>query len=195
MRKIDAVFWTGKNLEEVIEFIGKSLKFNDWFKSWEEYEKFVHEHGDIVKLFAPDGLSVDVLPGTWIVKTPEGFNVPMTNPWLKANKSEPQGLDETAEEYAEKNKNEWEVPIESLIYGTPRTRTANDKWEIKDAFKAGANWMAEQGYSSEAVVGSVILPDGEYRKVANFCSQSIHAGMDNLNLSKGDKVIVQIRKK
>ena len=54
--------------------------------------------------------------------------------------------------------------------------------------------MAGQGYSSEAVVGSVILPDGEYRKVANFCSQSIRAGMDNLNLSKGDKVIVQIRK-
>lgn len=99
MRKLDAVLWTGRNLEEVIEFTGKYSKFNDWFKSWEEYKKFIHEHGNIVKLFAPDGLSVDVLPGTWIVKMPEGFNVPMTNPWLKANKPEPQGLDKAIKDY------------------------------------------------------------------------------------------------
>ena len=51
MTKLNAVLWTGKNLEEVIEFTGKSRKFNEWFKSWEEYEKYVHEHDDIIKLF------------------------------------------------------------------------------------------------------------------------------------------------
>ena len=134
MRKLDAVLWTGKNLEEVIEFVGKSRKFNDWFKSWEEYEKYVHEHGDVVKLFAPDGLSVDVLPGTWIVKTPEGFNVPMTNPWLKANKPEPQVLDDAAEEYA------WGKE-EPLADGE---RVSCMFHPNIDAFKAGAKWRDEQ---------------------------------------------------
>ena len=91
---------------------------------------------------------------------------------------EPKGLDEAAEEYSK-----------HLSTGEIDGRVLE-----KMGFKAGAKWMAEQGYSSEAVVGGVTLPDGEYRKVANFCSQSIRVGMDNLNLSKGDKVIVQIRK-
>ena len=95
----------------------------------------------------------------------------------KCQEQEPQGLDEAAEEWSEVFISE--ECKEACNYG----------------FRVGAKWMAEQGYSSEAIVGGVILPDGKYRKVANFCSQSIRDGMDNLNLSKGDKVIVQIRKK
>ena len=89
METLKAVQWTGYNLEEVIGFVGKSPRFNDWFKSWEEYEKYVAEHDRIVKLFSPTGYSVDVHPGEWIVKLPDGTNVPVRNCWLKeSNKNE-----------------------------------------------------------------------------------------------------------
>lgn len=68
--------WTGNNLKEVIDFIGKSPKFGEWFKSWEEFESYVHSHGDILKLFSEDGSHYEVPVGAWIVKTPDSYNVP-----------------------------------------------------------------------------------------------------------------------
>lgn len=86
MEKLDAILWNGYNLKEVIEFTGKHFRFDEWFQSWEEYEEYVKQHDYIFKMFSPDGLSVDVYPGTWIVKLPGGFNVPVVNCWLKQNK-------------------------------------------------------------------------------------------------------------
>ncbi len=68
--------WTGKNLKEVIDFTGKSARFDEWFKSWDEYEAYVHSHGDIFKLFCVDGSHYEVPVGAWIVKTPDGYNIP-----------------------------------------------------------------------------------------------------------------------
>lgn len=70
--------WTGNNLKEVIEFTGKSPRFDEWFKTWDEYESYVHSHGDILKLFNEDGTHLEVPVGAWIVKTPDGRNVPST---------------------------------------------------------------------------------------------------------------------
>ena len=72
----DMVQWTGDNLKEVVNFTGKSPNFDEWFKSWEEYEEYVHSHGDIFKLFSEDGTHCEVPVGAWIMKTPEGYNVP-----------------------------------------------------------------------------------------------------------------------
>lgn len=68
--------WTGKNLKEVIDFTGKSPRFDEWFKSWEEFENYVHSHDDILKLFCEDGCHYEVPVGAWIVKTPDGYNIP-----------------------------------------------------------------------------------------------------------------------
>lgn len=68
--------WTGNNLKEVIDFTGKSPRFGEWFKSWDEYENYVHTHNDILKLFCEDGSHYEVPTGAWIVKTPDGYNVP-----------------------------------------------------------------------------------------------------------------------
>ena len=68
--------WTGKNLKEVIDFTGKSQKFGEWFKSWEDFENYVHIHDDIIKLFCEDGSHYEVPVGAWIVKTPDGYNTP-----------------------------------------------------------------------------------------------------------------------
>ena len=67
--------WKGDNLKEVIDFTGKDKNFEKWFKSFEEYEKYVHEHNDIFKLFNEDGSHYEVPVGAWIVKTPDGYNV------------------------------------------------------------------------------------------------------------------------
>lgn len=68
--------WTGKNLKEVIDFTGKSPRFDEWFKSWEEFEDYVHSHDDILKLFCEDGSHYEVPVGAWIIKTPDGYNIP-----------------------------------------------------------------------------------------------------------------------
>lgn len=68
--------WTGRNLKEVIDFTGKSPRFGEWFKSWEDFENYVHSHDDILKLFCEDGCHYEVPVGAWIVKTPDGYNIP-----------------------------------------------------------------------------------------------------------------------
>ena len=67
--------WLGNNLKEVVEFTGKSPRFEEWFKSWDEYETYVREHNNIFKLFNGDGSHYEVPVGAWIVKTPDGYNV------------------------------------------------------------------------------------------------------------------------
>lgn len=63
--------WTGNNLKDVIEFTGKSPRFNEWFKSWDDYEDYVRRHGNIFKMFNDDGSHLEVPVGAWIVKTPD----------------------------------------------------------------------------------------------------------------------------
>lgn len=74
-QKPSMIQWKGDNLKEVIDFTGKSPMFNKWFKSFEEYEEYVHSHGNIFKLFNEDGAHYEVPVGAWIVKTPDGCNV------------------------------------------------------------------------------------------------------------------------
>ena len=69
------VQWKGDNLKEVIDFTGKDKNFEKWFKSFEEYEKYVHEHNDIFKLFNENGSHYEIPVGAWIVKTPDGYNI------------------------------------------------------------------------------------------------------------------------
>ena len=68
--------WKGNNLKEVIDFTGVYKDgFEKWFhNSWEEYEKYVHEHNNIFKIFNKDGSHIEVPVGAWIVKTPDGYN-------------------------------------------------------------------------------------------------------------------------
>ena len=80
--------WTGNNLKEVIGFTGKSPRFGEWFKSWEEYENYVHTHNDILKLFCEDGSHYEVPVGVWIAKTPDGYNVPSVAKYIQQEQPE-----------------------------------------------------------------------------------------------------------
>ena len=75
-RRPAMIQWTGKNLKEVIAFTGKSDKFEKWFKSWDEYEAYVRASGNILKLFCEGDDHYKVPVGAWIIKTPDGHNVP-----------------------------------------------------------------------------------------------------------------------
>jgi hypothetical protein len=88
------IYWNGNNLKEVIEFTGKSPKFDKWFKTWEEYETYVHEHDNIIKLYGNDGTFYEVPVNTWIVKTSDGHNVPLKP--LKKTESCPTELNARA---------------------------------------------------------------------------------------------------
>ena len=58
----DRIIWTGDNLKEVIDFVGKAPWFDEWFKSWEEYEAYVKSHNNIFKIFSLSG-HYEIYPG------------------------------------------------------------------------------------------------------------------------------------
>lgn len=76
-RTLPAIQWKGDNLMEVLKFTGLYEGFNQWFKSFDEYEKFVHESGDVFKIFCDNGDHYNCEVGTWIVKLPNGTNFPI----------------------------------------------------------------------------------------------------------------------
>ena len=49
------IIWTGDNLKELIDTIGKHPKFDVWFKDWNEYERYVYQHDDIFRLYQCGG--------------------------------------------------------------------------------------------------------------------------------------------
>ena len=85
---IKMIQWTGNNLKEVIDFTGKSPRFGEWFNSWEEFENYVHTHNDILKLFCEDGSHYEVPVGAWIVKTPDGYNLPSVAKYIQQEQPE-----------------------------------------------------------------------------------------------------------
>lgn len=70
------ILWNGNNLREVYSFCPGNLK--TWFNNWDEFENYVKEHGNIFKIFTPDG-HYEIPPGTWITLTPDGEKLPIGN--------------------------------------------------------------------------------------------------------------------
>ena len=86
--------WAGDNLQEVIRITGLSPNFHKWFKSWKDYEDYVHTHNNIFKLFNEDGSHYEVPVGAWIIKSPDGYNlasqakfIPKPVEWSEEDKS------------------------------------------------------------------------------------------------------------
>lgn len=110
--------WTGDNLKEVIEFTGKSPRFDEWFNSWEEYEQYVHSHYDILKLFNDDGSHYEVPVGAWIVKTPDGYNMSSRGKLIeKQDKQKPVDMNN--------------VPIQRMIANYSNTEEYDEDGNLK----------------------------------------------------------------
>ena len=89
---------------------------------------------------------------------------------LKEQPSLPSNLDEAAKEYMRNY-----IPFDQC-----------DSRDIIRTFKAGAEWMAGQGVTKEAVIGMAT------EEISINVSQET---LNELDLCPGDKVVVQIRKK
>ena len=73
-----SIVWNGNNLKEVIDFTGRYYKFDQWFKSWEEYENYVHSHDDIFKLFVNNYDYYEIYVGCELHKDLHGEVRPIT---------------------------------------------------------------------------------------------------------------------
>ena len=104
--------WTGSNLQEVIDFTGKSPKFGEWFKSWEDFENYVHSHGDIFKLFCEDGSHYEVPVGAWIVKTPDGYNLPSVAKYIQHEQPKVDLMKEMEEYFGENWKDGTSIEVQ-----------------------------------------------------------------------------------
>ena len=92
---IEAVQWTGDNLNEVLSFTGKHPKWSEWFSSFEEYETHVNESGGIFKILTLEGTH-DAAPGDWIIRGVHGEHYPC-KPDIFEKTYEPAFDKETAE--------------------------------------------------------------------------------------------------
>lgn len=80
---IEAIQWNGDNLKELIAFTGKSDRFDEWFSSWEDYEKHVGSEGYVFKIIAPEG-SMTAYVGDYIIKGVQGELYPCKPDIFKA---------------------------------------------------------------------------------------------------------------
>lgn len=72
---IECIEWTGDNLKEVLEFTGKSDRFDEWFKSFGDFESHVKSDGNVFKIFTLEGvMSANV--GDYIIREVNGENYP-----------------------------------------------------------------------------------------------------------------------
>jgi hypothetical protein len=64
---IEAIQYTGDNLKQVIDFTGKHPKFDEWYKSFEDFRTHVHNDRHVVKIFTLEGV-MEAIPGDYIIK-------------------------------------------------------------------------------------------------------------------------------
>lgn len=71
---VEAVQYTGDNLQEVLEFTGKHPAWNKWFKSFDDYKTYVEQHDNIFKVLSIYDIrdSQKAYPSNWIAKFPKG---------------------------------------------------------------------------------------------------------------------------
>jgi hypothetical protein len=69
--EIEALQYTGDNLEEMLNFTGKHPKFDQWFKSLEDYQMHVLNDRMIFKVFTLEGV-MEASIGDYIIKGVKG---------------------------------------------------------------------------------------------------------------------------
>lgn len=72
---VRAVQWTGDNLRECLEFIGKHPQWVDWFGGYDAYENRVRSDGNVIKIWTLEGVH-DASVGDWIIRGVKGEHYP-----------------------------------------------------------------------------------------------------------------------
>lgn len=183
--------WKGDNLKEVIDFTGKDKNFKKWFKSFEEYEKYVHEHNNIFKLFIENGNHYEIPVGAWIVKTPDGYNI-ASNAVLKQksdDKIEPRFnvgdwvvFIKSKSVYQVEKKENYEYTLRHILGGSLCLSFSNEnfirEWSIQDAKEGDVLEFEDHGRLVTGILSfvnkttgkvdvSCLLEDNKF-KIGNF---------------------------
>lgn len=129
------IVWNGDNIQEVLNFTGVDSRFDEWFKSFEDYENYVHSHGDIFKIFINNSKKHYECPvGTIIVKTEAGYNYPLGILLNDNGQVESSELEEASDDYATRLVNKY------TKFGMMDVAAFDGYW-LKDAFKDGAKFQ------------------------------------------------------
>ena len=72
---IECIEWNGDNLKEVLEFTGKTEKFDEWFSSFEDFALHVKSDGNVFKIFTLEGV-MNANIGDYIIKGVTGERYP-----------------------------------------------------------------------------------------------------------------------
>lgn len=76
---ISAIRYLGiDNLAEVLQFTGRHPRFDEWFKSFEEYEAHVLKDRQSFKIITLEG-TMEAMPGDWIIRGVNGEHYPCKN--------------------------------------------------------------------------------------------------------------------
>ena len=73
--EIEFIQWTGDNLSEVIAFTGTSERFDEWFSTWNDFERHVENSGFIFKIFTLEGV-MEASRGDYIIRGVQGEHYP-----------------------------------------------------------------------------------------------------------------------
>ena len=74
--EVEAIQYLGvSNLEDVLAFTGKHPSWYTYFKSMDDYKRFVATHGEIFKIKTLEG-SMLAQPGDWIIRGVAGEHYP-----------------------------------------------------------------------------------------------------------------------
>ena len=68
---IQAVQWTGDNLQEILEFVGRHPDFDNWFQDNAEYADFVRNDGNRFKIKTLEG-TMYADAGDWVIRGVKG---------------------------------------------------------------------------------------------------------------------------
>lgn len=76
--EVDAICYTVDNLKEAIEFVGRHPKFDEWFPTWESYQRHVDADMGRFKIVTLEG-DMYASPGDWIIRGIAGEFYPCRN--------------------------------------------------------------------------------------------------------------------
>lgn len=72
---INAIQWTGDNIEDVLMFTGKHPKWDTWFKNMDDYIHHVRLEHNTFKVFTLEGV-MTANQGDWIIRGVKGEHYP-----------------------------------------------------------------------------------------------------------------------
>ncbi len=79
----EAICWKGDNLADVFEFAGERSLYEQWFASFDDYEKSVREQDNVIKVWRGDSHDTAKV-GDYIVKSSDGYCSVVTEDELQA---------------------------------------------------------------------------------------------------------------